>query len=36
MIDTSNTAMNHLKLPKDIHVRIVTYLNYIYQGKDQQ
>ena len=30
MIDTSNTAMNHLKLPKDIHVRIVTYLNYIY------
>ena len=34
MIDTSNTAMNHLKLPKPIHVRIVTYLNYIYQGKD--
>lgn len=34
MIDTSNTAMKHLKLPTPIHVRIVTYLNYIYQGKD--
>lgn len=36
IIDTSNTAMKNLDLPPSIHVRIVTYLNYIYPGMDQQ
>lgn len=36
IIDTSNTAMKNLKLPSDIHSRIVTYLNYTYDSMDQQ
>lgn len=36
MIDTSNTAMKNLDLPPHIHIRIVTYLNYIYSGMDSQ
>jgi hypothetical protein len=28
--------MKNLKLPSDIHSRIVTYLNYTYDSMDQQ
>lgn len=36
VINTSNTAMKHLKLPPATHSKIIAYLNYISDSKDRQ